>query len=85
MTGKSTFRILSQRAGGGARSGIKDFKEWFQEMLGEMQKVADAGTSRYRGKISSISSVSDEERYLNVLGGKYKTFFPKDECLFYFP
>jgi hypothetical protein len=36
MTGKSTFRILSQRAGGGARSGIKDFKEWFQEMLGEM-------------------------------------------------
>ncbi|WP_204611777.1 hypothetical protein [Defluviitalea raffinosedens] len=41
------------------RSGIKTFKEWFQEMLGEMQKVADAGASRYRGKISSTSSVSD--------------------------
>lgn len=59
MIRRSTFRILSQRVGVGVRSDTKDFKEWFYEMLGEMQKVSDAGASRYRGKISSADSVSD--------------------------
>jgi len=42
----------------GERSGTNEFKEWSQEMLGELW-VSDAGSSRYRGKISSIYSVSD--------------------------
>ncbi len=44
----------------GERSDTGDDGEWICEMLGETQGVPDAGSPRYRGKISNDNQSIDE-------------------------